>query len=310
VLLALLLFGAIGKNYAQKNRADSIIADYKAVKATAISTFNMFREPSYIMFGSGLGNLEPLVFEADIIPYFMISLNKNVRWGIELSPRILMRMYDSHSHPVRTPSYMPRVTFFYQFIDREKGHSDLFAYFSLLHHSNGQDGNFYMADGTTINTLNGSFSTNWLEGGFFLSRPNSQLIFITNYIKFYVDYSYNQDAELNRVYGRLRFFVNVKSTVKLSDVFKIIVPKKDNNRHYIFDQSIRMGWLAGDLNDAKTLDVKRLIFNYIVSFKPAFLKDGVIFVDYYYGQDYYNIYFGRRLNVVRIGIALKSSILF
>ncbi len=310
MLFTLLVFGAFGKTYAQKNRADSVVVDYKAEKANAISTFNMFRDPSYVMFGSGIGNLEPLVFEADIIPYFMISLNKNVRWGIELSPRILMRMYDSHSHPVRTPSYMPRVTFFYQFIDRERGHSDLFAYFSLLHHSNGQDGNFYNTDSTTINTHTGSFSTNWFEGGFFLSRPNNKLIFITNYIKLYAAYSYNQDKELNRIYGRLRFFVNVKNTVKLSDVFKVIVPNKDNSRHYILNQSIRVGWIAGNLNNRKPLDAKRLIFNYTLSFKPAFLKNLDIFVDYYYGQDYYNIYFNRPLNVIRIGIASKSSILF
>ena len=41
----------------------------------AISTFNMFREPSYILFGSGLGTLEPLIFEGDLIPYFIISVS-------------------------------------------------------------------------------------------------------------------------------------------------------------------------------------------------------------------------------------------
>ena len=279
-------------------------------KKNAISTFNMFREPSYVLFGSGFGNLEPLIFEGDLVPYFMISISENVRWGIELSPRIIIRMYNKPSLPVRTPSFMPKVTFFYQFIDKENGKRDLFTYFSWMHHSNGQEGSYYNADSTAINTLSGSFSTNWIEGGIFLSRPNAKLLFNTNYIKLYTAYSYKQDVELDSIYGRLRFYINIKSTVKLSKFFRIIVAPEDKNKKYVFNQSIQMGWISDELKDTKTFDKKRFTFNYTISFKPTFLKDVNIFIQYYYGQDYYNIHFNRQLSVIRLGISSKLNIQF
>jgi hypothetical protein len=279
-------------------------------KKNAISTFNMFREPSYILFGSGLGNLEPLIFEGNLAPYFMISISEKVRWGIELSPRIVIRMYNKYSLPIRTPSFMPKVTFFYQFLDKENGKRDLFTYISVMHHSNGQEGDFFNADSTTINTLTGNFSTNWIEGGFFLSRPNAKLLFNTNYIKLFATYNFMQEKKLSGTYGRLRYFVNVKSTVKLSKAFRIIIAPDDKNKKYVFNQSIKLGWIAGKLNDEQTFNIKRLILDYSLSFTPTFLKDVNIFIQYYYGQDYYNIYFDRQLSVIRIGISSKSSILF
>lgn len=278
-------------------------------KTNAISTFNLFREPSYILFGSGFGNLDPLIFEANIAPYFMISISEKVRWGVELSPQIIFRMYNQDSHPVRTPSFMPRVTSFYQFLDKENGKRDLFTYISVMHHSNGQEEDFFNAD-STINTLTGDFSTNWVEGGIFLSRPNAKLQFNTNYIKLYTAYNYMQEEKLGESYGRLRFFVNVKSSVKLSNAFRIIVAADDKNKKYVFNQSIKMGWIAGKLNDENTFSTKRLIFDYSLSFTPTFLKEVNIFIQYYYGQDYYNIHFSRQLSVIRIGISSKPSILF
>lgn len=277
-------------------------------KKNAISTFNMFHESSYILFGGGFGNLEPLIFEGSIIPYFMISISEKARWGIELSPQILIRMYNQRSLPVRTPSFMPRVTIFYQFLDKENGKRDLFTYISAMHHSNGQEGDFFNADSTTINTLTGNFSTNWVEGGFFISRPNAKLLFNTNYIKLYATYNYMEEVKLNGIYGRLRFFANVKSTVKLSKAFRIIIAPNDNNNKYVFNQSINMGWIAGKLKDEKNFSIKRLTINYNISFTPTFLKDVNVFIQYYYGQDYYNIHFNRQLSVIRIGISTKSSI--
>jgi hypothetical protein len=279
-------------------------------KANAISTFNIFREPSYILFGSGLGNLEPLVFESDVIPYFMLSLSQNVRWGVELSPRVIMRMYNQASHPVRTPSFMPKVTFFFQFVDREHGKRDFFSYVSWMHHSNGQEDGFFNPDTTTINLRTGSFYTNWVEGGVFLSRPNAKLLFNTNYVKLFTAYSYSQAPELKGTYGRLRFFINVNSTVKLSKLFRTFRKSDDVNKNYIFEQSIRLGWITGDLIGTKTIDKKRFTFNYRLSFKPTFLKDVNVFVHYYYGQDYYNIHYGRQLSVIRFGISSKANILF
>jgi hypothetical protein len=308
-LLYILVFLSGGAH--SQNQSDTVRVYYNVFgMANAISTFNMYREPSYILFGSGIGNLEPLIFESDVIPYFMLSLSQNVRWGVELSPRVIMRMYNLPSHPVRTPSFMPKATFFYQFIDKTYGNRDFFSYISWIHHSNGEEGSYYNADSTAVNKISGNFATNWIEGGIFLSRPNAKLLFNTNYVKLFAAYSYSQDKELDDVYGRLRVFLNVNSTVKLSKLFRAIGASDDKNKNYTFEQSIRFGWIAGNILDAKKIDSKRFIFNYRLSFKPTFLKDVNVFIHYYYGQDYYNIHFDQRLSVIRFGISSKSNILF
>ncbi|MDA3892565.1 MAG: hypothetical protein PF517_12950 [Salinivirgaceae bacterium] len=270
----------------------------------AITTFNNFREPSAIFIGSGLGNMEPLIFEGDLIPYFMLSINKNVRWGVELSPRIIMRMYNTDSYPVRTPSFMPRFTFFYQLIDNENKKRDLFTYFSLFHHSNGQDGNFYLADGHTINTKSGNFSANWLEAGAFFSRPDQTISGNINYFKLYAAYDISQEENLDGVYGRLRLFGDFKNNLNVSNIINVF-RKADKYSKVLINQSLKLGWIAGYLTNTKELDKKRLIFQYTLSYEPLFMNNVNLFVQYYYGQDYYNIYFNRTLNVIRFGIASK-----
>jgi len=275
--------------------------------AASIATYNMFREPSTLMFGSGFGNLEPLIFEGDLVPYFMLSINRNVRWGIELSPRIRLRMYNKKSYPIRTPSYIPRITFFYQLVDQADKKRDVFTYCSIYHHSNGQEGDFYTNNGTTINTKSGSFSANWIEAGAFLSRPAPYLPYIINYFKLYAAYNFSQETSLNGIYGRWRFYGDFQSNLNLSKLFRVS-RQTDKNHKYLLTQSIRLGWIAGELDDTRNIDRKRLIFQYTVSFMPSFLTNVTLIAQYYYGEDYYNIYFNRTLNVLRFGIASKINI--
>ena len=278
-----------------------------SLTSTSKSKFSMFHDPSYILVSNGLGNMESLIFEGNLAPYFIVGLNRDVRWGLELSPRVIMRMYNLESKPIRTPSFIPKVTFFYQLIDHKDRKRDLFMYFSWFHHSNGQDGNFYMSDSITVNTKTGSFSTNWIEGGVYLMRPDPYVPFTSNGLKLYSAYSYSQDKELDETFGRLRFFLDVQNNVNLTKFFRIY-RQSYNNKKFTMKQTFRMRWISGDLYKTKTIDSKRLILQYTVAFKPAFLNDVTLFVQYDYGQDYYNIYYNRSLNVVRIGIASNANI--
>lgn len=290
----------------------SLIVESQEVSNDSVlfeSTFNMFREPSYISALGGIGNIEPLIFEGDIVPYFMV--NKSPRWGIELSPRFILRMYNEKSLPVRTPSFIPRATIFYRVsVKNDKGEG-IFTYFSWCHHSNGQSDNFYNADSTTINTKSGNFSTNYIEGGMFFSHPDKRFPkAVINYMKLSVLYHYHQAPELRPLYGRLRFFTDFQSSFNLSKALRIFgnTSKNSTDHNAILSQSIRIGLIAGNITNVSTFDTKRLIFKYTISFKPSFLNDVTIFAQYYYGQDYYNIYFNRTLKLLRFGLAAKTSL--
>lgn len=275
-------------------------------KTSIGSKFNVFREPSYVLFGGGIGNLEPLLFEGDIAPYFMVGLNRHNKWGLDLSPRIIFRMYNTESYPIRTPSFMPKASFFYHLVDNVDKNKDLFAFFSWLHHSNGQDGSFYQSDSVTINTQSGNFSTNWVSGGVYITRPNA-ITYTLNDYKVYVAYNYKQEIGLDDSYGRLRFFFDFQSNLNISQLLRI-KRKTYNNRNNTLSQSVHVGWIAGNLDNTKIIDKKRFIFRYTLDFKPSFLNEITLFAQYDYGQDYYNIYYNRQLNVLRFGIATRPHI--
>ena len=75
---------------------------------------------SYITFPTDIGNLEPLWFEANIIPNFNIRKSRNSRLLGVLTPQIILRMFQEESYPVRTPSYMPHITVYYLLTEKGK----------------------------------------------------------------------------------------------------------------------------------------------------------------------------------------------
>ena len=78
---------------------------------------------SYITFPTDIGNIEPLVFEGNVIPNFYLRRSMNSRLMGVLTPQIIIRMYQEDSFPVRTPSYMPQITIYYRLTDFEKARS-------------------------------------------------------------------------------------------------------------------------------------------------------------------------------------------
>ena len=128
---------------------------------------------SYVTFPFDIGNLEPLMFEANVSPNFKIRERKDSRLMAVLTSQIIIRMFDEYSYPVKTPSYIPQIAFYFL-----TGHKDaankLTLFGKIAHHSNGQDGNFYTDDGK-VNLQSGNFATNYLELGFLQSSYSQNL---------------------------------------------------------------------------------------------------------------------------------------
>ncbi len=280
---------------------------FKWDEITWDETLDLFYEPGYIAFAGGVGNIEPLLFEGNIVPYYQIGIDAINKWTILLCPQIILRMYNEYSFPVRTPSYMPRVILAHQSSKRSRAYHDWFQYISLLHHSNGQEGDFYNYNPDSsivgINTRSGSFSTNWAEAGIFASRAHSERQY---YAKLYGKYCYQQDTMLNGLYGRLRFNFDLKFEWNIAKTLSESNIKHFDNKEAILSNVIKVGVICGDIQNYKNIDIRRCIFDYTVSFKPAFLEDVTIFMQYYWGEDYYNIYFNRILQVFRIGISAQN----
>lgn len=249
------------------------------------------QDESYITFGQGIGNLEPLVFEARINPYFLLRTKDNSKWGATLSTNILLRMYAEESLPVRSPSYMPNVIF-YRLIDQNIERNN-YLFLKISHHSNGQEGNFFNDDGS-LNLFDGSFSTNYLELGLFLNEKLVPLRHFHKYFRTSFEYHFNIDRspELEGMYSFYRW----------NNAFRIFRFPVGGNNQYI-QSKIETTWLFGTLNDANLFDLsKRLNFSFTLNYHPKVLTDVSLFANFYSGMDYYNMHFSRRLTVFRIGI--------
>ena len=250
---------------------------------------------SYITFPTDIGNLEPLMFEANVNPSFIIRERKESNLLAVLTSQITIRMYHEDSYPVKTPSYIPQVTFYYLMGDKNPSdHYTLFGKFA--HHSNGQDGKFYDTDGN-INLQNGNFATNFFELGF-IKTGFSKTLNATKFFKssFEVHPRSWMLDELNGKYSGFRWH---------NAFFAYKLPVKMGHRGSIkadFSLKAETTWLIDNINDWDSFNFKRFNASLTFYYHPKFLEEIGFFAQLYHGVDYYNIYFEHRLDIIRFGI--------
>ena len=248
---------------------------------------------SYITFPTDIGNIEPLAFEANVNPSFVIRERKDSKLMAVLTAQITIRMYNEESYPVRTPSYIPQISVYYMANKKEVLNS-LVLFGKIAHHSNGQDGDFYNED-NTINLQTGNFATNFLELGFLKTSYSSRLKAIKS-IKSSVEIHPKSwmIQEMKGKYSGLRWHNSFTS-------FKL--PLNDNkNEKANFSIKAETILMLDNYNDLNILDMDRFNVSLTFYYHPKFLEDIGLFVQFFHGMDYYNIYFEHQLSMIRFGI--------
>lgn len=285
ILYVFLLFW--GSMHAQDTVATPIIDLAKIAQVN--------QRDSYITFPTDFGNLEPLMFEANVNPSFIIRERKESNLMAVLTSQITIRMYNEDSYPVKTPSYIPQVTFYYLTGDKNSANNyTLFGKFA--HHSNGQDGQFYVADGS-INLQNGNFATNFIELGL-IRTGFSKTLNATKFFKssFEIHPRSWMLAELHGTYSGFRWhnaFLAYKLPTKMGHGGSV---KAD------FSVKAETTWLIDNINNWDTCNFKRFNASLTFYYHPKFLEEIGFFVQLYHGVDYYNIYFQHQLDIIRFGI--------
>ena len=258
---------------------------------------------SYITFPTDIGNIEPLMFEANINPNFIVRQRADSKLMMVLTPQITIRMFNEASYPVKTPSYIPQLSMYYLFgYPKLMHHTTLFA--RIAHHSNGQDGTFYMqnvlseVEETQVNLRSGNFATNFFQIGFIDTSYGSH----TNAVKFFKSSleihpkSWMLD-ELKGQYSGLRWH-NSFFAYKLPMDRDFFSRKRKAN----FSVKFETTWMFDQINDWSTFDAKRFSGEFTFYYHPKFLEDIGFFIKLYHGLDYYNIYFQHQLDMIRFGL--------
>ncbi len=254
---------------------------------------------SYITFPTDIGNIEPLWFEGNLIPNFYIRQNKTSRLMGVLTPQIIIRMYQEESFPVRTPSYIPQITVYYQ-LNKNKNAKESIVFGRIAHHSNGQEDPFFLEDGS-VNTKSGDFSTNFFELGFIATNLNTRFNahqFFKTSLEVHPD-GFIQD-ELKGIYSQYRWH-NTFSIFKISNKNQERIAQKPT-----ISLKGEATWMFGDYNELESFSAERLNLSLTFYYHPKFLEDIGLFVQYYHGSDYYNMYFDHRLDVLRFGFMTEK----
>lgn len=252
---------------------------------------------SYITFPTDIGNIEPLMFEANVIPSFIVRERDDSKLMALLTPQITIRMYNVESFPIRTPSYIPQISLYYV-ANKKETLNWLVLFGKIAHHSNGQDGEFYNGD-KSINLKSGNFATNFIELGF-IKTGYSNKFKALNTIKssFELHPKSWMLTELQGKYSGLRWHNSFTS-------FKFSL-KDNENKKANFSLKAETTLTLDSFNDLDIFNLKRLNTSLTFYYHPKFLEDIGLFVQFYRGMDYYNIYFEHELSIIRFGIMTES----
>lgn len=257
---------------------------------------------TYMTFGQGFGNyktpygtrrLNPIIFEGQISPDFFLSLSKKRTIGLAVFPKIIVRMFNEPSLPVRTPSYMPSVLFYHQLnwpFTKQLFHFAMsekqlaFMTYRAIHHSNGQEGSYFINGSDSVNYKNGNFSTNALEIGFSwcaIDSGQAGRAFANGRITYERQLDIERETEMKNTY-----YYN-----KLSLESRFIYSEKVKT--YI---TYSLMWGTKSFRPRNSLD----IFVAVKPFKK--LANFSIFMRGYIGPDYYNLYYENMLRAFTIGV--------
>jgi hypothetical protein len=262
--------------------------DEAEVKMSRIVRSNF--ETSYFAYPIGLSGLPSLIFESSIAAHFYVS---QPSWPLAfvLTPKIVVRMFNEPSVPVKTPSYMPRVSF-YAWLTQKLSPGEWAGYASLTlsHHSNGQDGPFFLDD-RSINHDDGGFSTNYFELALYGTRLG-QMFFGWNQVALVWHPGFNQDSELRGRYGMWRVYL----ATTLLDAERPLNAKLQVGIGAILDSFLH----ATDSSVTRALERFPIAVQYTVTV-PGF--DLGFYAGYYLGHDYYNIWFDRWVHAIQVGIS-------
>jgi hypothetical protein len=278
-----------------------------------LTIINFNRDQTYATFGGGIGNQVPLIFEARFSPSYFISSNKK-KWAFMMNPQVQMRMLNKRSWPIQVPSYHFYLTY-YRSIDLWRKlfankllYTDALWFASIVHHSNGQDGKFFVNDSTkTIDLVRGNFSVNYIQLGavVYTLRATGLQYFSLSEVKIHTDLypAALCDPNLQKIYGFRRLF----TTISFGGPWR--EEKKGWVNRWLQKSSLELktGWIFGEYQDYGPVDAShRMIVDLTYKYYPGWFDEIAFFVRFYSGQDYYNVYFEKQLTTLTCGITSNT----
>ncbi|HSJ30896.1 MAG TPA: hypothetical protein VK933_05650 [Longimicrobiales bacterium] len=280
---------------------------------------------------------DDLAFEGQIAPHLFfyrsdpwgdegdVFLKPVWSWATSLTPMVRLRMMSTLSHPVRTPSYMPRPLLDWQLFrasvidtiwaDRQLAEVPLrlwgLTFTPWAHHSNGQDGCLFehqvrppgSEECTGELPPDDTLATNKIDGSF-----------STNFIRLAVGYAWfaAPDTAADALVGADR--CTYELGVEYHPIGYLVGGISEEQAAYYARTQATFGmeWgrsLHGQLlvgADVRWLNrpaprVSNWAYSGEVNYMPKFLSGWGAFMRYYSGMDYYNLGFLEEISYLQVG---------
>jgi hypothetical protein len=247
----------------------------------ARAAFRNHLEQSYVTLLGGVGNLPKLWFEGSVAPGIVLA---QTSWlAAVVTPKIIVRMLREPSEPVRTPSYMPRVSVFFF---RRGPTADSVRYWivNIVHHSNGQEKPLFNRDGT-VNDSSGNFSTSYIEAGVVDIAADTRAI-SDFFVLALAHPRFLMDPELRGHYSPYAVHAGVTTAS-----FRGVAATLDVTGYMGPAPEFPDGWW------------RRVGVWMSVSGGWDWTREMGLFANAYVGPDYYNVQFHRHVSVLRAGIS-------
>jgi hypothetical protein len=278
-----------------------------------------FQPPSSI--GVHFHSQSPALFEGTVLPHFFLLKSSHRpgdpenahRWGLLFTPGVRVRLTRERPHPVRTPSYLPRIDFQRLFVRDHGSTVNVWEWHAGAgHHSNGQSGCLFQdqteaggvcvpetyagdSEDRRVNNRSGNFSTNDLRSGF-----NFRHNLVNNAGQTTQDWSagleYQRqartDSDLRKVYSQNR--VNGRVSVAWKDRLWTSRLKAEMNVTFAIDRPLKK--------------VARWSFSPEVAWFPWSRSGLGMFVRLYHGQDYFNLHFADNISHrIQVGVQFEQD---
>ncbi|AMR30854.1 hypothetical protein A0256_05160 [Mucilaginibacter sp. PAMC 26640] len=247
---------------------------------------------------------------ADVVANFVIYNTPKSRLFVNAFTRVKIRLLSSPGAPVKSPSYMPGIQFFYRL--NHDVYRPEFLSGGYTHHSNGVRGPTLLEDGS-FNVDGGKFSTNFYTLNYTVGkRIDKPDLVINQYKTIGVEvhaglFGTGAAAGLPGHYGWIR--ANGTYMINLAKAYED--PIKKNRKLFANWQRLQFDftYIADKYNDYNAFNLKkRLNVSLKYYYHLPFLYDvSVIAGGGYRGQDDYNISFQDSYGYATIGLASGLS---
>lgn len=319
LMSVLMAVGAVTPSAAQRT-SPYVLTQRQIVERTSDYT--------YVTAGEGFGKMDDLIFEGRIAPWFY-GYSGTAPVDLLAAPQVILRMYDQDSKPVTAPSYMPRLRL--NVFDRKRR-----GLYSLIvsHHSNGQDGPFYRPDGS-INYDSGNFSTNFVNLSYYHHRLRSVgmgkaipgesvddsedggftrgTVFAISAIEWFrmgievpllPGHAINRESDLEGLFSFYRVNTAIQTAELPTGLERRAIGRKLPFGTY--QTRLEIFWRSPhelDEQPPSALDQVDVSLTGLLGYSTR--DDVNLYLNYYYGADYYNIRFQDRLHVFRFGVRAR-----